>query len=70
MKQEQRNELENYFNECTAADKIHVYSVTKSILSMLIGIAIDKGCIRSIEQKVLDFFRTTLSGRERKPYKI
>lgn len=47
---------ENYFNECTAADKIHVYSVTKSILSMLIGIAMDKGCIRSVEQKVLDFF--------------
>lgn len=47
---------ENYFNECTAADKIHVYSVTKSILSILIGIAMDKGCIRSVEQKVLDFF--------------
>lgn len=47
---------ENYFNECTAADKIHVYSVTKSILSMLIGIAMDKGCIKSVEQKVLDFF--------------
>lgn len=47
---------ENYFNECTAADKIHVYSVTKSILSILIGIAADKGCIKSVEQKVLDFF--------------
>lgn len=47
---------ENYFNECTAASRIHVYSVTKSIISILIGIAMDKGYIKSIDQKVLDFF--------------
>lgn len=47
---------EEYFNECTATDKIHVYSVTKSILSILTGIAMDKGYIKSVEQKVLDFF--------------
>lgn len=47
---------ENYFNECTAVSKIHVYSVTKSIISILIGIALDKGYIKSIDQKVLDFF--------------
>ncbi|MNJ41044.1 6-aminohexanoate-dimer hydrolase [compost metagenome] len=34
----------------------HVASVTKSIISALIGIAIDRGCIRSVDQKVLDFF--------------
>lgn len=47
---------ENYFNECTATSRIHVYSVTKSIISILIGIAIDKGYIKNINQKVLDFF--------------
>ena len=47
---------ENYFNECTATSRIHVYSVTKSIISLLIGIAMDKGYIKSINQKVLDFF--------------
>lgn len=47
---------ENYFNECTATSRIHVYSVTKSIISILIGIAIDKGYIKSINQKILDFF--------------
>lgn len=47
---------ENYFNECTSTSKIHVYSVTKSIISILIGIAIDKGYIKGINQKVLDFF--------------
>lgn len=47
---------ENYFNECTVTSTFHVFSVTKSIISILIGIAIDKGYIKSINQKVLDFF--------------
>ncbi|MFA9463109.1 MAG: serine hydrolase domain-containing protein [Velocimicrobium sp.] len=47
---------ENYFNEYTAADAVHIASVTKSIFSALIGIAIENGHIKSIEQKVLDFF--------------
>lgn len=47
---------EHYINGCHAASRIHVYSVTKSIVSTLIGIALDKGYIQSIHQKVLDFF--------------
>lgn len=47
---------ENYFNEYTVDNAIHVYSVTKSIVSTLIGIAIDEGDIKSVDQKVLDFF--------------
>lgn len=45
-----------YFNGCTAASRCHIYSVTKSIISILIGIALDKGYIKNVEQKVLDFF--------------
>ncbi len=57
---------ENYFNKCTAASRIHVYSVSKSIISILIGIAMDKGCIKSINQKVLDFFPDyTVKPREK-----
>lgn len=48
--------FEHYFNGYTATDPIHVASVTKSVFSVLIGIAIDKGCIKSVDQKVLDFF--------------
>lgn len=51
-----KTRYENYFNECTDDSRIHVYSVSKSIISILIGIAIDKGYIKSINQKVLDFF--------------
>ena len=47
---------EKYFCGCTEADRIHVFSVTKSILSILIGIALDKGYIHSVDQKVLEFY--------------
>jgi len=47
---------ENYFNGYNADNTIHVFSVTKSVFSALIGIAIDKGHIKSVDQKVLDFF--------------
>ncbi|RCX16963.1 CubicO group peptidase (beta-lactamase class C family) [Fontibacillus phaseoli] len=57
---------ENYFNECTAASRIHVYSVTKSIISILIGIAMDKGYIKSINQKVIDFFPDYIVKRSEK----
>lgn len=47
---------EEYFNGCTAESRLHLFSVTKSILSLLIGIAIDEGSIESVDQKVLEFF--------------
>lgn len=47
---------ENYFNDYTAANALHVASVTKSIFSALIGIAINNGYIQSLDQKILDFF--------------
>lgn len=47
---------ENYFDGYSQNNTIHVASVTKSILSALLGIAVDKGVINSIEQKVLDYF--------------
>lgn len=37
-------------------DAVNVMSVTKGVMSLLIGIALDKGCIKSLDQKVLDFF--------------
>ena len=47
---------EHYFNDCDADSHIHVYSCTKSIVSILIGIAIDQGLIKDVHQKILDFF--------------
>ncbi|MEQ8187289.1 MAG: serine hydrolase [Candidatus Eremiobacterota bacterium] len=47
---------ERYYNGYGPDDTHHVASVTKSIISALIGIAIDGGYIKHIDQKVLDFF--------------
>lgn len=47
---------ENYFNGSSANQSFHIFSVTKSIVSILIGIAADRGYIKSVDQKVLDFF--------------
>lgn len=49
-------EYEEYFNGYTAERALHMFSVTKSVTNALIGIAIDKGFIVSVDQKVLEFF--------------
>jgi len=54
--------FERYYNGCNALDTQHVASVTKSFISALIGIAIDDGHIKSVDQKVLDFFPEYTSG--------
>ncbi len=48
--------LEAYFYPNSKGIIHDVASVTKSITSILIGIAIDKGFIKSINQPVMDFF--------------
>lgn len=47
---------ESYFNQCSEKEPVHIFSVTKSIISMLFGIALDKGCIKNLDEKVIDFF--------------
>ncbi len=47
---------EKYFDGYTEDNALHIASVTKSIISILIGMAIDKGYMKNIEQHVLDFF--------------
>lgn len=37
-------------------DAVNVNSVTKGVMALLAGIALDKGIIKSLDQKVLDFF--------------
>ncbi|WIL45282.1 serine hydrolase [Bacillus bombysepticus] len=48
--------FEKYYNGQGPDDAFHVASVTKTIISALIGICIDKGYIKSADQKVIDFF--------------
>ena len=37
-------------------DAMNVNSVTKGVMALLAGIALDRGCIKSLDQKVMDFF--------------
>ena len=42
--------------------KHQIYSCAKSVTSALIGIAIDKGYIKSVDQTLLDFFPEKISS--------
>src|ERR1700741_4797650 len=45
-----------YFNSKTSADLFNNQSLTKSVMSLLIGIAIDKGYISSVDEKIVKYF--------------
>lgn len=47
---------EKYFNEGAVDRKNQLQSVTKSYTSALVGIALDQGCLSSVDQKMVDFF--------------
>jgi CubicO group peptidase (beta-lactamase class C family) len=47
---------EDYFNDGSVDQKDRVQSVTKSFTSALVGIALEQGCLSSVDQKLLDFF--------------
>ncbi len=44
------------WNDYKENDSVHIMSATKSIVSLLIGICVDKNLIKSIDDKILDFF--------------
>lgn len=48
--------VEEYFGEYSRNDLHPIYSVTKSITSAVIGIAIHQGKISGIDKEILDFF--------------
>lgn len=54
--------FEQYFNGRTATDLGNVKSVSKSIISALIGIAIDQGHIAGVDQPIGDYFHDDLEG--------
>jgi CubicO group peptidase (beta-lactamase class C family) len=47
---------ENYFNGSSAEQKALLQSVMKSYTSALVGIALDQGCLSSVDQKMMGFF--------------
>jgi CubicO group peptidase (beta-lactamase class C family) len=47
---------EDYFNGGAVRKKTLVQSVSKSYISALVGIALEEGCLSSMDQKLVDFF--------------
>jgi CubicO group peptidase (beta-lactamase class C family) len=47
---------EGYFNEGSVDRKNQLQSATKSFTSALVGIALDQGCLSSLDQKMMEFF--------------
>lgn len=50
-------EIEEYKTGFTREDTMNIMSVTKSITSLLIGIAIDKGFINNVNDYVMDYYK-------------
>lgn len=47
---------ERYFNAGSVGQKERLQSVTKSYTSALVGLALQQGCLTSVDQKMMDFF--------------
>ena len=50
-------EIEESYSGFTKEDTLNVMSVTKSVTSLLVGIAIDKGFIKSVDDYVMDYYK-------------
>ena len=47
---------ENYFKIGKPDLQVNIHSVTKSINSALVGIALERGCLTSLDQKMMEYF--------------
>lgn len=59
---------EKYFHGGSVDEEARLQSVTKSYTSALVGIALERGCLKSVDQAMLDFF-PELADRIRDPRK-
>ena len=57
-------EIEEYKEGFLKEDTMNVMSVTKSITSLLVGIAIDKGFIKSVDDKVMDYYKDVYTPKK------
>ncbi len=63
---DEKTAIEMYRHGYVPGDALNVMSVTKSIVSLLIGIAIDLGFVGSVQDKVLDYFPDYVTKRGEK----
>jgi CubicO group peptidase (beta-lactamase class C family) len=56
VEQDNQTLYKKYFNNYNSNSLFNDQSLTKSVVSVLIGIAIDKGYISSVDEKIVDYF--------------
>ena len=61
---------EVYAQECSRDTTHYVFSVTKSVLSAVVGIAVREGFIKHLEQPISDFFPEHKTGKSRTDIRI
>ena len=52
-------EIEEYRDGFKKDDTMNVMSVTKSVTALLIGVAVDQGLIKSVDDFVMDYYKET-----------
>ena len=55
--------MEEYKDGFTKDDTMNVMSVTKSVTSLLVGIAINQGLIKSVDDFVMDYYKETYTPK-------
>ena len=58
--------LERYYNGARAAQPANIKSASKSVISALVGLAIAKGHIKSVDQKIVDYFPELAADPEKR----
>ncbi len=62
--------LERYYNGTRAGQLANIKSASKSVISALVGIAVSKGHIKSVDQPIADFFPELATDKEPKKREI
>ena len=56
--------LERYYNGAQASQPANIKSASKSVIAALVGIAVSKGLIKSVDQPIVDFFPELAKDKE------
>jgi CubicO group peptidase (beta-lactamase class C family) len=62
--------LERYFNGARANQPANIKSASKSLISALVGIAVSRGLIKGVDQKIVDYFPELAADPEPKKREI
>ena len=58
--------LERYYNGARATAPANIKSASKSVIAALVGIAVSKGYIKTIDQKIVDYFPELATDPEKR----